>query len=166
MRTINKILVPTDFSDSSLIGLEYALSLAAFGSIQVHLLNVLESDAALVFHSIGRHAETTSRDPEVIATNILRDIIASRSVKERMVIAAVRRGDLVREIVRYAEEENVDLIVMATHGRRGLAHVLIGSVAEKVVRQATVPVLTVKPQYVSETLLNEEDLEEQLHLKI
>jgi nucleotide-binding universal stress UspA family protein len=58
---------------------------------------------------------------------------------------AVRRGNPHDEITRYAADEHADLIVMATHGRTGLAHVLLGSVAEKVVQHADIPVLTIKP---------------------
>ena len=58
----------------------------------------------------------------------------------------VRTGNPFVEIVRYAREENIDLIVLGTHGRTGLVHVLLGSVAERVVRQAGCPVLTVRPK--------------------
>jgi hypothetical protein len=59
----------------------------------------------------------------------------------------------------------VDLIVMATHGRTGVKHALMGSVAEKVVRISTVPVLTVKPFPIRESVLRDEDVENELHLR-
>ena len=64
---------------------------------------------------------------------------------EMNAIAVLRKGEPYREIIRFAEEENADLIILATHGRTGLSHMLMGSVAEKVVRHSSVPVLTVKP---------------------
>ena len=68
-------------------------------------------------------------------------------------------------ILRYADEEGVDMIVMATHGRAGLRHAVLGSVAEKVVRLSHVPVLAVKPRPVRENLLRNEDIEKDLHLR-
>jgi nucleotide-binding universal stress UspA family protein len=64
----------------------------------------------------------------------------------KRVTRSVIRGTPFVEIVRYAREQNVDLIVMGTHGRTGLEHALIGSVTEKVVRKAPCPVLTVRPE--------------------
>jgi nucleotide-binding universal stress UspA family protein len=64
----------------------------------------------------------------------------------RTVIPAVVEGSPKTEIIQYARKRNIDLIVIATHGRTGLAHVLIGSVAETVVRTAPCPVLTVRPE--------------------
>ncbi len=60
------------------------------------------------------------------------------------IVKVVRQGPPFLEIVRYAQEANIDLIVLGTHGRGGLAHMLLGSVAEKVVREAPCPVLTVR----------------------
>ena len=77
----------------------------------------------------------------------------------------VRTGRAAEEITRFAREENIDLIVMATHGWTGVKHALLGSVAEKVVRYAAVPVMTVKPLPVREALLRDEDIENELHLR-
>ena len=62
----------------------------------------------------------------------------------KTIVKVVRQGPPFLEIVRYAQEANIDLIVLGTHGRGGLAHMLLGSVAEKVVRKAPCPVLTVR----------------------
>jgi len=62
----------------------------------------------------------------------------------------VRRGFAYEEIMRFVDEEEIDLIVMATHGRTGLPHIIMGSVAERVVRHSPVPVLTIKPLKVQE----------------
>lgn len=68
------------------------------------------------------------------------------------------------EIIHYAKENEIDLIVIATHGRTGLAHILLGSVAEKVVRFSHVPVLAVKPREWREQLMTREDVEQDLHI--
>jgi nucleotide-binding universal stress UspA family protein len=82
------------------------------------------------------------------------------------VIEVVRAGKAQTEILRFAKEEGIDLIVMATHGRTGLAHVFMGSVAERVVRTSRVPVLTVKPASFPNYLVTEKDIEEDLRLKV
>jgi nucleotide-binding universal stress UspA family protein len=93
----------------------------------------------------------------------LEEIVTRLFPGARSIVPVVRRGDPAREIVRFAREEGINLIVIATHGRTGLAHVLMGSVAEKVVRHATVPVLTAKPDSMRPPLMEQEDINEQLH---
>lgn len=137
-----------------------------FSDTQIYLLNVTGSDAVLAFHAVDHRSETALRDREVTAKSILKDIIASKTTPGRAFIPVVKRGDAAREIVRFAEQEHIDLIVMATHGRTGLLHILVGSVTEKVVRYSRIPVLTVRPQHDSGSLLESEDIEEQLHLKL
>jgi nucleotide-binding universal stress UspA family protein len=70
------------------------------------------------------------------------------------------------EIRKFAEEEGVDLVVIATHGRTGLKHIVMGSVAERTVRHSSIPVLTVKPHPLRETILKNEDVERDLHLRM
>jgi len=78
----------------------------------------------------------------------------------------VRFGDPSKEIVTFAQEEKMDLIIISTHGRTGLSHVLLGSVTERVVRHSLVPVLTVKPLSIQNQIMEEEDIDEQLHLRL
>jgi universal stress protein A len=165
MKKIERILVPTDFSEFSLAGLDYVMSLSVLYDAQIYLLNVLENDAVLAFHSVDHQSETALRDRQKTAEDILRRLIASKFHNMQNVVPVVRRGDPAKEIVQFSEQEEVDLIVMATHGRTGLLHVLVGSVTEKVVRYSQVPVLTVRPRRGSESLLEREDIEEQLHLR-
>ncbi|MCK5572484.1 MAG: universal stress protein, partial [Bacteroidetes bacterium] len=77
----------------------------------------------------------------------------------------IRSGPPAEQIKRFAEEVGIDLIVMATHGRTGFHHIVMGSVAEKVVRLSGVPVLTVKPRPLRESILRDEDVETELHLR-
>jgi nucleotide-binding universal stress UspA family protein len=106
----------------------------------------------------------SSLTPDAAALRRLEDFIERHVGKDRKVIPAVRVGQPEQEILRFAEDEGVDLIVMATHGWTGLQHLLLGSVAEKIVRHARVPVLTVKPKPVQDELLKSEDIAAQLHL--
>ena len=76
----------------------------------------------------------------------------------------ILHGEPHREIVKYAQENEIDLVVIATHGRTGLAHMLMGSVAERIVRLSPVPVLAVKPLEMRERILKKEDVEEDLHV--
>lgn len=77
----------------------------------------------------------------------------------------VIQGNPYKEILKYVVENEIGLIVLATHGRTGFKHVLIGSIAEKIVRHSPIPVLTVKPTDVREKFLTRDDVEKELHLK-
>lgn len=140
------ILVPTDFSDCADQAVEAATELAVKFGGKVSLLHVLQDIVA------------SFPEPGVaypIPGNYLQELQAGaeQSLKTRMSqipdSAAgeieIRHGSPFVEIVRFAKERQFDLIVLGTHGRSGLAHVLMGSVSEKVVRKAPCPVLTVRP---------------------
>jgi nucleotide-binding universal stress UspA family protein len=144
MIKLQKVLVPTDFSDCSDAALKYGRAFAkAFGA-SLHLLHVIQDPytqpwAAEAFPAPlndmleGWQAQARTRLSE------------SLSEAERdTATVAVQIGAPYVEIVRYAAEQGVDLIVLGTHGRGPLGHVLLGSVAEKVVRKAPCPVLTVR----------------------
>jgi nucleotide-binding universal stress UspA family protein len=146
---LKKILVTTDLSECSLAGMDYATTFALLYSSEIHLLHVVEEH-----HANMEEARTALE--VFIGRNINPDI---------QVVRAVRAGQPAAMIMRYADEEGVDLIVMATHGRAGLRHKVIGSVTEKVVRLTTIPVLAVKPHIVRENLLRNEDVEKDLHLR-
>ena len=165
VKRIKTILVPTDLSDLSLAALEVAAVLACGEDAKVTLLHVVESSPLLGFHTVDYTSETLFRDSEEKAEKDLDRIIREQTPFPAALAAAVRRGDAQKEIVRFAVEENVDLIVMATHGRTGLAHIMLGSVAERVVRRSPVPVVTVKPPEMRERLILGRDIEEQLHFK-
>lgn len=145
MVVFQEILVPTDFSDHSLRALDYAIEIAdKFGS-RITILYVIEpllQAADLSWSTVD--FEQITREHEQAATKQLGSIVEERIPKDRLAAAVVKNGKPFVEIVRYAREENADLIVMATHGRGAVSHILVGSTAEKVVRKAPCPVLTVK----------------------
>jgi nucleotide-binding universal stress UspA family protein len=149
MLPFQKILCPTDFSEPSYVGLQSAVELVShFGAelCVVHVVPVvppLPPDPNFAFevpeYERALHAEAERKLSELSQQRIPSD------VNTRTVIA---HGDAANEIVRIAREEGAGLIVIATHGLTGWRHLVFGSVAEKVVRTAECPVLTVraKPQ--------------------
>lgn len=145
MNIITKILVPTDLSDLSLMGLDYAQLLATQFNAHISLLHVIcivpEFTAVPIDPGIAPSCCTN----DSLSTESPERFLAKKIQHNGNITYIVRRGEPYREIITFAQEEGVDLIVMATHGRTGLAHVFLGSVAEKVVHHSTIPVLTVKP---------------------
>jgi nucleotide-binding universal stress UspA family protein len=159
MKTVKKILITTDFSEYSLSGLRYVLSMDEFSSAEIFLLHVVH-DVILVatYPNVDLHSETIMRDSEAHAKHHLSGIVSEQFHNVSKIHEYIRRGEPSQEIIRFAEEEDVDLIVMATHGRTGLAHVLLGSIAERVVRHSPVPVLTVKPDEMRMSLSHHDDV--------
>ncbi len=145
MLSIRRILFPTDFSEPAEYAWSYALTFAQEFGAEVHLVHVVAPPPRLT------EAYAVNFDPERMVQSLTAEANASmnqqvEAAKSRGLIFQheVRVGVDFREIIDYALKHDIDLIVMATHGRTGLAHVLLGSVAEKVVRKAPCPVLTVK----------------------
>lgn len=165
MKNVKAILVPTDFSDLSLAAMEYAISFSTIYDARICVIHVVENAPVAPFCSVDFHSETTLQDPVEKANKDLQDFMTYKLPDQRNIVMIVRRGEGYKEIIKFAQDERIDLIIMATHGRTGLAHVVMGSVAEKVVRYSTVPVLIVKPKQVQEKLLDHADLEEQLRMK-
>ena len=150
MRRIKKILVPTDLSELSLASIDYARSLANVYGARVFLLHAVDVVPVVSFPTIDFTLETSLQDEAEKGKAILENF-ASRFLGDvEQVTAVVRRGFAYEEIMRFVDEEEIDLIVMATHGRTGLPHIIMGSVAERVVRHSPVPVLTIKPLKVQE----------------
>jgi universal stress protein A len=143
---LQKILLPTDFSDYSAAATLYACELATRFDAELHLLHTLELHLALTPEfGMGLALPKYLHESRVAAKKSLADLLDSKWAEGRTVIQAVIDGSPKVEIVRYARIHNIDLIVLATHGRTALPHVIMGSVAETVVRTAPCPVLTVRP---------------------
>ena len=144
--TIARILLPTDFSESSEWAIEYASSLAASLGARVHLVHVIEDQ----FHPPGPYdfyvpesPERRERDYQAARTRLL--AISERLAAAKIAnTAEVRSGTAVDGIVSAAVDYGADLIVMSTHGRTGVQHLLMGSVAEQVIRRARCPVFAVR----------------------
>ena len=145
MIQLQRILVPTDFSPCSQEATNYAAELARRFEAKIWLLHVLEP-LQFAMPSPGAplpDALLENRDQEA------EDLLAAWSVGETgpatEITREVRRGQPFVEIIGCARDHDIDLIVMGTHGRTGLVHALIGSVAERVVRKAPCPVLSIRP---------------------
>ncbi len=144
---VKRILCPVDFSETSDLALLYAISLArAFGAE----LEVLHVVAPPVTSLPGEHflGDFVQVDMEALATacreRVDRLLAEAPCAGKLQVTPTVVCGIPYLEILRIAGEKAADLLVMGTHGRSGIEHLLIGSVAERVVRKAPCPVLTVK----------------------
>jgi universal stress protein A len=146
MTHITRILVPTDFSPTADAALDYAFVLAERFGASVELLHVLDDP----FVTDGMAAEAYISEAPALRTAMLQD--ARERLRHRaaareaipVIGTEVLFGHGARTIAEYAAERGVDLIVMGTHGRTGFAHLLLGSVAERIVRTAPCPVLTVR----------------------
>jgi nucleotide-binding universal stress UspA family protein len=137
---ISEILVPMDFSDYSAAALEYAMRIGAASDARLHLLYV-DDDPILM-------QETTSqkfRDEHADKISMKFVNLIEPDQRERFrTVMAVQFGTAYHEIVTYAGDHDIDLIVMGNVGRSAIADVLLGSVASHVIRYARCPVLSVK----------------------
>ncbi len=148
---MKKILVPADYSDASRSALEYALLFAESFDARVEVLHVWEMpafvrpDLVLWEEGTEEHRKPLHEVAELRATREMDEFLRPFAAPARKRITEhVRSGDPVETIVDVATRGGADLVVMGTHGRSGLSHLVMGSVAEKVVRQAPCPVLTVR----------------------
>ena len=144
---IKRILLPTDFSKYAATATKYACELAAKFDAELHLLHTVEIIPAYMPElATGLDFSATVNALKTDADKSLTSLLDPQWAAGRKVIHAVIEGSPKVEIFRYAKQNAIDLIVLATHGRTGLAHVIMGSVAENVVRNAPCPVLTVRPE--------------------
>jgi len=146
MIKLKRILAPTDFSEYSKSALNYACEFAETFGAELHLLHVLQ-DIAVSIDEPGLAFASTGdfmAEYRAGAERSLEKILDSEWEKGKQVVRELVPGVPFLEIIRYAAANDIDLIVIGTHGRTGLAHVLMGSAAEKVVRKASCPVLTVR----------------------
>ena len=144
---IKKILCPTDFSTNSEHALKYALTLATLSQAELRLFHVVEPitypQSTELFEPVLDEVELMMKMEAAFQTQ-LEDQVSALKDEYPKITGKLVTGNTFLEIIQAARDDDVDMIVMGTHGRTGLAHVLIGSVAEKVVREAPCPVLTVK----------------------
>jgi nucleotide-binding universal stress UspA family protein len=143
MGRYERILVRTDGSDATREAVQQAVDLAAEHGATIHALYVVNSAsfAGLPMDSSWENVSAMLSEEGSTALDGVTAIAEGQGVD---VVRELSDGNPAREIVRYAEDEDCDLVVMGTHGRGGIDRLLLGSVAEKVVRSSTVPVLTVR----------------------
>lgn len=140
--TLNRILVPVDFSDCSLDALEYGALVAQRSQASITLLHVLESVSYGLDFTLPRVMKREQVRTELTGRlSKLASALASAGVPSEFAISGGLPAD---SLLDTARSQLVDLIIMGTHGRRGLSHTLFGSVAESVLRRSSCPVLTVR----------------------
>ena len=144
--TAHHILVPLDFSDYANYALDYAIALADTFQARLTLLHILHLSPLAVGDMPPTIMDTYLRDLETEAQHMMQaslERVESAGLEGESVIA---QGIPFQLIIDTARDRQIDLIIMGTHGRTGLTHALIGSVAEKVVRLAPCPVLVTRGQ--------------------
>jgi nucleotide-binding universal stress UspA family protein len=142
-----KIVVPTDFSTASLAVLDWVKRLNDRGHAEVHCINVVQQPFVYMPVATGGTIASMPTIDELqhISEESLKTFVESHLFDlETLPVTKVLVGRPVEEITNYAQEIDAQMIVIATHGQSGLAHLILGSTAEGVVRAAKCPVLTVR----------------------
>jgi len=148
MIKLKRILAATDFSECSDHALRYACEFADTFGAELHLVHVTEPpSAAYSEFGVGYvGVENLNDDLKQSAEAKLKTLVSPEWQKKLAIVRKAAFGSSFVELVRYAKQHDIDLIVMGTHGRGAIAHMLMGSTAERVVRKAPCPVLTVRPE--------------------
>jgi universal stress protein A len=144
---IKRILIPIDFSEVSLQALDYAVELGnPFGAelVAVHVVEPIYYATPADVYGPSANLGMLLEEQQRVAGEQLAELEEKLVKRGATIETVMESGVPYQKIVELAEARKVDLIVMATHGRSGLSHLLLGSVAERVVRSAACPVLTVR----------------------
>lgn len=143
--TYDRILVPTDGSDPATLAVEHAVAVADAVDATIHALGVV--DLGAIAAGSGVMVTDELRDSLLDrAENAVATVEKQASDADVEVVTAVHEGYPAGAVLDYVDSEEVDLVAMGTHGRSGISRFLLGSTAERVVRRADVPVLTVRPE--------------------
>jgi len=156
--SIRRILVPIDFSEHSLYALDYAASIAQDAKAELVLVHVVERTPYEVYSAQGILPDVPMyplvnnelMDPEYVQNETKKQLdklaLKHRAVATTVVVV----GHPVEELLAAAKAQKCDLIVICTHGRTGLPHLVLGSVAEKIVRLSPIPVLTLRAAHLKD----------------
>lgn len=142
MISLKRILVPTDFSETSAKAVNYGLELCSKFGAELHLHHAYEVTPIMYGEGGGAPSQSATGLKAAAVTSL--EELQLKHADNVDVVRSVTEGKPFVEIVRYAKEHNIDLIVIGTHGQGAISHLLIGSVAENVVRKAACPVLVVR----------------------
>jgi nucleotide-binding universal stress UspA family protein len=144
MIVLKQILVATDFSESAAVALAYGRDLARTFNARLHVLHAVEDVMLRYSPEVGFASPDLQKNIEARATRDLDKLITEDDRRTLAVVPVIKTAvNIPAEIVDYAKANAIDLIITGTHGRGGVKHLLMGSVAERVVRSAACPVLTV-----------------------
>jgi nucleotide-binding universal stress UspA family protein len=152
MIEIKKILFPLDLTENSSKILPYVLSVSEKYNSQIYLLHVVQDlnkwGKLYVPHpSMDKFQEEAIKNAKKAMDKICENQLQSCPNFQKRVVS----GDTVDEILKIIEPESIDLVIMGTHGRKGLEHVIFGSVAENVIKKSPVPVLSINPYKLKTT---------------
>lgn len=142
---ISHILVPLDFSEGSLNALETAIALAKQQKAKITLLNVVDSNLLFGFHGPYYVSEKTFDRMVNVAAGMLNPLLANLKEHELECTSEIKVGLVPQAIIKTASDNDVDLIIMGTHGASGVREFFIGSTAQQVIKITSCPVLTVPP---------------------
>ncbi len=150
MLEIKRILFPVDFTENMSKILPYVLSVSEKYNAMIYLLHVVQDVAKWSGYYIpqfpfGQYHSEALKGAKKALDRVCEDQLQSCPNFQKMILF----GDPTQEILEFIESEGIGMVVMGTHGRKGLEHVLFGSVAENVVKKSPVPVLTINPYKVS-----------------
>jgi nucleotide-binding universal stress UspA family protein len=160
---VNQILVPTDFSESSDLALRGAIQLARKFGAAVEVLHV-DTEATVMVPPPGDLIAVPIDVAELMQKSVERLNEIAENVRRTGLVCttATEVGTTHTEIVDHAQRIGADLIVMGTHGRHGLGHALVGSIAEKVVQHALCPVLVIPLRVVEQVRVPDPGVEREL----
>jgi nucleotide-binding universal stress UspA family protein len=141
-----QLLCPIDFSGISDNAFQIAIDLAEQLKADLHVIHVFQFPASDFPDGIYDAPDEAEAKIEVQLLNRLDEFVKNNATSKINITTGLYEGVPDVEIIRSADENNADMIVMGTHGRTGLSHVLLGSVAERVIHTSSIPVLTVRKQ--------------------
>lgn len=143
MRTLN-ILWPTDFSDTASHALRYAVEMANLYQVGIRILHVVEQPLGDENYMIlAITPEELAKSMEEVAASQMHELLGQLNTKLK-IETVIRRGDVITEILAEANSGDIGMVVIASHGRTGIAHFLNNNVAESITNKAECPVLVVK----------------------
>ncbi len=140
-----KILLPIDSSDCSKVAASYALKVAELNNAELHVIHIVDETTASAYAEQKKISRDQAfRQLVKEGKKMVEEVVREAAKKGLATKSYVRTGVVVEQIVQAAEEFGADLIVMGTHGRTGSSRMIVGSVAEKVIRHAPCPVLVIR----------------------
>jgi nucleotide-binding universal stress UspA family protein len=162
---VNKILIPTDFSDSTIEGIRYVAAQLAVHPIHCYLLHIVEHSASRALYSADTETPAHTESVEQVLRKLDRMVDGFTLPAGMTIEPVVRYGEPWKEILRFTEGEKVDLIVAAADSASDAPTVLSGKVSDLIARYSPVPVLMLKPGTFADPPVSWEEIREQVHFQ-